>query len=143
MELVLKLPKGKPPFIGIEFPNEFNGQRANTDLVNNYKESKYRLLLEPTEKGLTITLSSHDLATPRVYKNIGFNAGKLKNWLNYVGGAPHINFGHVYIEHNAHKIVFVFGTRRNFVLKVTNIEITAKDSIFSENAFRVSNRNDW
>lgn len=37
MKLVLKVPKGKPPFIGIEY-EEYLSDRENSDLVKHYPD---------------------------------------------------------------------------------------------------------
>jgi hypothetical protein len=122
MELVLKMPQGKPPFIGLEFPSSWKGE-LNKDLVYENADKQYKLILE-TERQLKMTLVCEDIAVRRVYPGIGYHPARLKNWLTQMRQYSQVNFGHVYLQDGNHKIVKLAG-QKNFVLKVVNIELYA------------------
>ncbi len=46
MVLIVKLPKNKPPFIGIQFMYEHEAQKLNEDLAEKYGNSTYKVVFE-------------------------------------------------------------------------------------------------
>ncbi len=120
MRLVLKLPSGKPPFIGVEFENASKGERENKDLLLTKRNAVYKLLFEPTCGLLNIRLYSENPPVVRYYKGIDFNPDAFKRWLHTAELYKKVNFGHTYSEKANDTICSLFddGKKVPFVLKV-------------------------
>lgn len=119
MKLVLKLPDGKPPFIGIEFDNAWEGERCNKDLMLEFKDEVYTLLIEPTVKA-NLRLVSDGKRICRFYNQIEYDSGKLKLWIEKTRHAQVFNFGHTFQEKSKDKIckVIIDSKSTPFVLKL-------------------------
>lgn len=122
MKLVLKVPKGKPPFIGVEYA-EFQADRENHDLVKYHSNKEYRIILEPYGTGITLLLICEELVTVRTYKYLNYDPRTLKDWLLITKGTKVYNFGHVYLNGTKHEIARLIPSLNKFVLKVTSIQI--------------------
>jgi len=121
MKLVLKLPKEKPPFIGIllaETDNRSYPERLNEDLINEHKYAGYRLVLEFENKRLNLGLLADDSGIARYYKGLEFEGHELAGWIYMTRQAKQFNFGHVRLERGRETIVKTWGKKINFVLPV-------------------------
>lgn len=119
MKLVLKLPNGKPPFIGIEFENSWQGERCNKDLILESRNEIYTLLIEPTPR-VNLRLVSDSKRICRFYDQVEYDKQKLKRWIELTRKAKLINFGHTYQEKSKDHIckVYVESKQVPFVLKL-------------------------
>ncbi len=125
MRLVLKLPNGKPPFIGIEFTKIWQGEKENKELIIEFKEEIYTLLFEPIGGTLNIRLFSEQKNIVRYYNGVIYNKDIFKRWIQLTQKNVIINFGHTYQENSIDKICTVLkdGVKINFVLKVNRYMI--------------------
>ncbi len=107
MDLVLKLPKNKPPFIGILFPKYLthDAKKENVDLICSTNSSPCRIILEPLKNELNIRLICEEKVTVRFYSGIKYNPIKLKDWLYLTTKATKFNFAHLDIEFDKHIVL--------------------------------------
>lgn len=117
--LVLKLPPGKPPFIGIRF-EESVGSELNEDLINS-KYAGFRLELERVHDRLDIRLISEALVTVRFYTFILYDKDKLKSFLYLTKDAKLYNFGHVKRIEDKDEIIKTKKTGKNWYLPIDSI----------------------
>jgi hypothetical protein len=125
MRLVLKLPQGKPPFIGIEFSKIWQGEKENRDLIFDFKNEIYTLLIEPIGGYLNIRLFSEQKNIVRYYNGVSYNKDAFKRWIELTRNSGLFNFGHTYQENSVDKICIVLkdGIKIYFVLKVNRYMI--------------------
>ncbi len=122
MKLVLKLPKDKLPFIGVQFNSNYQAGRTNSDLLHHH-EHLFKIQLEPDKKGtIKLKLYCEDLAISRIYEGIEYDQYQLKNWMYMVSRSKQFNFGHVTMEENKH-IISKDSAFRIFVIKLDKVEL--------------------
>ena len=125
MKLVLKLPKDKPPFIGVQFNSLFQASRTNDDLLFKVKDKSCKVILEPDRKGtIRLKFICEDMAITRKYDALEYDQYQLKNWMHMISRSKQFNFGHVLMEENKHIIVKDPGRFNNFVLKLDGVSMT-------------------
>lgn len=121
-ELTFKLPKGKPPFIGVRFEDVFKGETLNADLVLNYKHSEFILFLEPIgERFINLKLCSEDQPIMRKYDRLEYHKHEFKAFLQFK--ADKMNFGHIIKTYSYDLPVKIRSTREMFVLKIKEIKV--------------------
>ncbi len=128
MKLVLKLPKEKPPFIGVllaETHNQAYPERLNEDLINEHKYADYRLALEFEDNLLNLALLAEGSGIARYYKALEFEAPALASWIYVTRQARQFNFGHVRLERGRETIVKTWGKKLNFVLTIQSYSVKA------------------
>ena len=124
MKLVLKLPKDKPPFIGIQFPNSYAASRTNEDLPGMLDKEDCRLILEPVDKHyLNLRLVNTDKLIDTAYKQVEYNIEKLKTWLNQTEKENQFNFAHVTLDYDKHVVAKVGGGFEKFVIRLNSVKI--------------------
>jgi hypothetical protein len=126
MKLIVKLPKEKPPFIGVllsETDNRAYPERLNEDLINEHKYAGYRLVLEFSNQRLNLSLISDGSGIVRYYKEVDYEGDRLTSWVYMTRHTGHFNFGHVRLEQGKEKIVKTWGKKINFVLPLQKYEI--------------------
>lgn len=129
MELALKLPKGKPPFIGILFKDEISGNSLHTEVVEKFQKNEYHLLLEHTKSTLNLRLICAERVMVYFYNHLSFDAEKLKSWLYLTKDSTVFNFGHIYKQFDKDCLISTRPGRKNFVVKVTRCKlISAEDN---------------
>jgi len=102
LELVLKRPKDKPPFIGVLFQNEFRAAKFNEWWILNPNETtNIGLEIEPKKELLELRIV-HAYANGSIYKIQNFHAFELHQFLIYAMSQQLVNFGHVLIKENKH-----------------------------------------
>ena len=126
LQLVLKQPEGKLPFIGILFSNEYVGARENQRMVNEYGNSLYKLEFRPIKNEVTkidiiISQYVHDLKGE--YKDVAMDAEKLKRFLAFNYNAKYFNFGHIGIKQNKHYPLRTSSKGSIWVLKLEEAKI--------------------
>ncbi len=132
MKLVLKVPKGKAPFIGVEY-GEFMAADTNKDLVLDHSEKDYKIVLEHSHRRLQLRLICEELVTVRFYERLEFEPNKLRDWLYITRRATKFNFGHIYVKGNTDHIARAYPGRKPFVLKVLSIEFVTNENGHEEN----------
>lgn len=131
MLLVVKLPKDKPPFIGIKFEHEFEAEKTNADLIDLYGDKPFRAVLELRQHLGIVKLFSEHYKIVKTYQYVGYeDVEKLRMWLKIIIHTPPkiFNFGHI-ISNGHDKLVKTFATRRNFVLQVHSCQLQEIDEL--------------
>lgn len=126
MKLVLKLPRDKPPFIGVllsESDNRSYPERLNEDLINEHKYAGYRLGLEFNKGKVSLELVTDQGHITRYYKELDFDGAQLALWVYATRTALNFNFGHVRLEQGRETIVKTWGKKISFVLPVKGYEL--------------------
>jgi hypothetical protein len=123
MKLVLKLPKDKPPFIGIQFSNHYEASRTNAEAVYQIEDRLCKIILEPKGHYLDLKIKCEEAMMAHTYKDLDYSPEKLKQWLQHAASAKQFNFGHVTLEHDTHKIAKVGSSLKNYVIKVESVRI--------------------
>ena len=118
MELIFKLPKGKPPFIGILFENIFQASTLNQDFVNELQGSIFTIHMEPIAK-MNLRLICENPISIRHYSNLKYDKEKLHAWQKRVSGQ--VNFGHLMKVYDTDTIVKTMTKQKNFVLKIERV----------------------
>lgn len=131
MELVLKQPIGKLPFIGVLFEKEFEASKVNQFLVQPEKVVYYKILLEllgdvREELYINLTLRHEETNFKFTYEKLKydiFDAHNKLKWLENTRNADLFNFGHIINKHGNHQLVKTLSTHNHFVLKVDEIKM--------------------
>lgn len=127
MKLVLKQPKDKPPFIGIQFASDYIASKTNNDLVAILGKEGCHLILEPSDKYyLDLRLVNTDKIIDRAYRKVEYNELKLKTWLLQNKQAIQFNFAHVVLGPDKHIVVKAASFNKNFVIRINSIEIRSE-----------------
>ena len=127
MELVLKLPKGKPPFVGVLFELEYHGADMNVDLYRTHGNRPYKLILEPNKKQINLRLICEEIVTVRFYNSLKYNNERLNDWVYLTKNAKAFTFGHVVFKEDKHHPVRIHPGGKPFVLKVESFELIIPD----------------
>lgn len=130
MELVLLLPKGKPPFIGVLFYFPEQAAVTNADLVIEHKKKEYWIVLETFKKHLNLRLICNDLVSVRFYNHLKYDPDKLKSWLYVVAAnkSTLVNFSQLVIANEKLTVVKTSPKNVSFVLKIKKCEVqSSKD----------------
>jgi hypothetical protein len=122
LELVVKFPENKPPFMGILYENEFTGKRLNQNWVSTYGSFYYQLRIEPDLDFLKVTLSQKELGEKYDYLISRYDREKLKTFLDRAKKVKQVNFGHVIKEYDDLKIIKTSVSGKVWVLKIDNVE---------------------
>jgi hypothetical protein len=122
LELVVRFPENKPPFMGILYENEFTGKRLNQGWVNTYGSLFYQVRIEHDLDFLKVTLSQKELGQKHDYLISRFDGDKVKIFLEKTKKVNQINFGHVVMEFDDLKVIKTSVGNKNWVVKVNNVE---------------------
>lgn len=125
MELVLKLPKGKLPFIGILFDSSSTAGKTNAEIVEQFSKEEFEVLLEHTQTALNLRLICKARVMVYFYNHLSIAPEKLKSWLYITRDMKLFNFGHIYKELDDHKLAISSPGRKPFVVKVVSLKIMA------------------
>lgn len=125
MKLVVKLPEGKLPFIGVRFNNSWNASKTNEELIESYSSEIYTVKFEiQTPQVLHLSLQCKDKAIQKWYKDLEYEPEKLKRWMQLTRGLSGFNFGHTFMRGNDETIArFAHDLKRVYVLKVERYEV--------------------
>lgn len=121
LELVLKLPKNKRPYIGILFQSEYKASYINQYWVNEFGGQDYKLIIEPHPEVLLVSLVNKRLMLFYSYEVKKFDGERLKKFLELVRGKT-INFGHVLLKNDKHYPARTMTELKIWVLEITKIE---------------------
>ena len=121
--LILKLPKGKLPFIGILITGDPGSGKTNQDLVNNHPYAEYRIEIEVFSKHINMRLICEEKLIIRHYAHVKYEPEELTNWQYLTDGKPAFNFAHLGIEKDKEFVLKTWDKKKLFVLKVTSVQI--------------------
>lgn len=124
MKLIVKLPKDKPPFIGVVLKIT-DSDMLNQDLILEHKYADYRIELEFILGHVNLKLISNSIPTVRIYSRLSYDKDKLKAWFYITKGVKQFNYGHVRDFNGKDEIIKI--RSKNFVLKMDSYKV------FSEN----------
>ena len=102
MELILKTPVGKQPFIGILFNNEYEASKLNQAQVQVNNLYYFNIILEPKGKTLDLTLKLDEWLFTYKYENLTYNPDELKRFVFNNMGCEIYNFGHIINKYGNH-----------------------------------------
>ena len=127
LELFLKLPEGKPPFIGMLYQPE----AANYAMANNVDLMKVtgrdiHLRLEVGKDTLSCALELHEVNDRRFYSDVKFNLRELREWIKKARTSSAINFGHVIATQRGPVAAKVWQGRGLFVMPVNRVFVYSK-----------------
>ena len=126
LELILKQPQDKLPFLGILFESSFDGERVNQSIVNSYKTYLYNLELEPIDDDkMNITIREEKMNFKYTYQNVKFDAEKLSKFLQFNKDATLFNFSHIKQEYDKHIVLKTSVNRALYVLKVKEVKLVS------------------
>jgi hypothetical protein len=127
MELVMKLPKDKPPYLGVMFYDDYAAMSKNKGCANNYRDSFFSVLIIPTGRN-RIDIKITCGASNGSYEDVRCNVDALIRFLYMTKDVKRYNFGHVVEKEGEHKVA---RTTNNspWNLKVNKIEV--KESLGS------------
>lgn len=121
MELILKLPKDKPPFMGILFDNTYKACTLNQEMVNELQNRKFMIVIDPA--GLDLKLICETPYKTYEYKGLKFDAEKFNYWLTQARPLGYFNFSHLLIQYDKHEVVRTLKERKLFVLQIWDLQI--------------------
>lgn len=104
--LVVKLPPGKPPFIGV------TANYADLDiydLVRKHKYAGYRIELDFHFGCVDLRLISDALVKLKSFTGLGYDVQQLKDWFEITKKAHSFNFGLVDRDAEGREIIFKIG----------------------------------
>jgi hypothetical protein len=124
LELVLKMPAGKPPFIGILFKGqrvEHKAAQIHEHWANFHKDAEYNIILEPRDRWMNIRLVNRSLKCDCLYADIKYKPDVLQRFLAVNKGKVY-NFSNLILDDEGkHKVVRTWSKKELFVLKVTKV----------------------
>lgn len=134
MELVLKIPENKPPFIGVLYDgNVFRASTDNKDFVEGHKlgfsKAKFNLMIEPYSKYVDLRLSCDSPISIRFYRELVYDPVKLEKWYRQVRFSKTFNFGHVILQRDKHVLVKTTPHLYNFVLPLDSISLRMEERV--------------
>ncbi len=133
MILVVKLPPNKPPFLGVLFKYENEGALLNFDLVESYKGSVFRMVINCTPATVKVMIICEEHLLLRTYL-LGYeDKKKLKIWAEILNPNPpaYFNFSHITQENGNFNVVKTNLKKENFIVKIDRIDIAfERDFLF-------------
>lgn len=125
LELITKLPEGKPPYIGIVFEESWKGESLNKIWPETYGKDWYQLRFEVKRDYLELTLKSN-IADRCKYQIQNFNLSKLRFFIEQTRNIPQINFGHLTIWKGQYRQLRTSVNQARWLLGVNKIEFVAE-----------------
>ncbi len=123
MELVLKQPKDKPPFLGILFTSEYTGSKLNSDFVINHKGEFFKLTIEPVGSKINITIASEYDTLKYTYLDVKYDFNKLKEFIIATRQVKLFNFSHLKLQENKHIVLKTLAELQLFVIKINEVTV--------------------
>lgn len=122
--LVLKIPKDKPPYIGVRYDSTFSGEAHNKDFFAQHLGQELHLVIEVIPRMLKMKLICNNTLQIHTFSQIYYDPVKLKNWLYITRDAKKFNFGCSTLKKDEEKIIRVLNSNPfNLVLKLNKIQI--------------------
>lgn len=120
MELIFKLPAGKPPFVGILFKE--NEIRKAATLNKQFIGHVCTMSIFAGSKA-RVHIGCNDPWMIAVYTDIDWNMHHAKVFWNQADRCRAFNFGHVLQRFNKHEIITTLPERKNFVIQLEDLKI--------------------
>lgn len=129
-DLVLKIPKGKIPFIGVLYTGQGHALAHNQDLIDKaqYKGAEYRLELEFNHAGkANLKLICEEHIILRRFNTLNVDAALFNRWWELVQGYPSFNFGQVALEFDKHVIMRTAVSQQPIVFRIHELKVLERD----------------
>lgn len=123
MKLVVKLPKDKPPFIGIVFEHAGDAGKINQELITDHKYADYRIVFEFISGWVNVKLISNSIPAVKFYNKLSYDKEKLIAWFYITKNRKGFNFSHLYVSGNKECVAKAPAKQILFVLKVDSYEV--------------------
>jgi hypothetical protein len=127
LELIMKLPKDKLPFIGILFQDSYTASSTNKSFANNYRTDLYTIEIIPKNDVLA-DIKMHCECSKGQYLDVKCNMQALKRFVQITHYHPYIHWGHIYSQGGKHKIAKTTN-QDNWVLKLAKISVIETNSV--------------
>lgn len=118
VELILKLPANKPPFLGVLYTNIYQASNENKMLVED-KLTGFEIVLIPAGDKMHLKLKCTDRNLTLWYKDLSYDKTKFDIWIRHT--TAQVNFGHIMQEFDKHVIVKTPAKQIPFVLKIDKV----------------------
>lgn len=126
--LFLKIPDGKPPFIGVAYEANNNfGSQTNTDLLK-YKNKEVSLVIRRSPLTLEIIVMIKGFYHTYGYCNVSYSPGEFDAWLRACKDSKNINFGHVQKFEFGHVLCHTNGNPQPFFIPLDKIMVVEERS---------------
>jgi hypothetical protein len=100
MQLLIKLYSDKPSRIAIQYPYEYQAQRAYEAIVANHPKQAFIAKFELIQHKMTLTLQSSETGVKIVYVGLEYKAEQLKRLKDFFQKNTELIFVHVYAKSN-------------------------------------------
>jgi hypothetical protein len=121
MELDFKLPKGKPPFIGIRFNNSYAAAYTHHEMADEFRNHLLDMTIDRQGKGVDIKIM---LDKPmQIWKYYGVKCDLKKLELFLAIPANQWSFGHMIRPFDTDEIVRTTPNNKLFALKLKGIRM--------------------
>jgi len=117
MELIFKLPKDKPPFLGILFDNVHIACTLNQELLDQ-EGAEFNVMFDLLANNLSLRLIGNNPSSFYIYHDLKYDKDKFKQWLHYVKPDTRLNFSHLLMVKERHTVVTTIRERKLFILKI-------------------------
>jgi hypothetical protein len=122
MQLVLKLPANKAPFIGVILHGQEQSGLLNADLILKHQNKKYRIIIEHIHHVLNLRLICEEIVSVRFYDHLEFDPEQLKSWLYVIKRANYVNFSQLKLVNEKLSVLRTSPQNKLFVLKIYKVE---------------------
>jgi hypothetical protein len=132
MELVLKLPSGKPPFIGIlfDFNEELGAYNINKDLLLNPFKATFAIAFDPYGKETDLRMLCSNPLSIRFYRNLKYNPTALEGFLRSTRFIKQFNFSHLIRCDGKETVVRASPENKLFVIKIDDVKLRIADTFY-------------
>lgn len=124
-ELLLKVPKDKPPVIAVVFTKVKEACEMNEDLINEFAELPFYIRFKNlSSKGINFEIASEKLKGTRSYKDVKYDKTKLENFLFITRSAKYYTFTHLLYDFDRYFPISTYSKYKKFELKVERVYFT-------------------
>lgn len=119
-ELLLLLPEGKPPFLGI-IHEDLDLCKLKLEFLSTYEEKEIFVSFNRDRINLRVQMTSRDVV--RFYSQLVYNRTELILWLDAIKNSDNINFGHLRRVEGKPQILLAPKTNQPFYFTVTKLYV--------------------
>ena len=121
--LFLKIPDGKPPFIGVAYESNCDfGSRSHIELLK-YKDKQVSLLIKRSSVSVEIIALINGFYHTLGYSNVAYSPGEFDAWIRACRDCKNINFGHVQKFEFGHVICQTYVSPQPFFISLHKLII--------------------
>jgi hypothetical protein len=129
-ELVLRVPKDKPPVIGILFRRAKYACEINADFIDAHGDKKFYIrFLKKNNYAVDLQLCSDQLQAHREYRDVKVDPVKLENFLYVTRGRKEFVFAHLLHDFDQFFAVYTSTLQKRFELKLEKILFTEAETV--------------